>query len=95
MAGEDLKSYIVQGFQDNLREDGRACREFRPINVSVGDLQQCSGSARCSVGSTQVLVGVKVTLSNYLFPQMHSCLLIHLTDIDNRFHNLTARINAG
>ncbi|CAL8462353.1 g1886 [Coccomyxa elongata] len=62
MAGEDMKSYIVQGFQDNLREDGRSCREFRPITLSVSGLQQCSGSARCSIGSTQVLVGVKVEI---------------------------------
>lgn len=83
MAGEDLERYIVQGFQDNLREDGRSCREFRPITLSVGGLQQCSGSARCSIGNTQVLVGVKVTLPTLLSCRLPWCLLIPLADINN------------
>lgn len=83
MAGEDLKSYIVQGFQDDLREDGRSCRELRPVTLSVSGLQQCSGSARCSIGSTQVLVGIKVMLTISSVLQMPTCLVIHLTNIYN------------
>lgn len=60
MIGRDLKQYTVQGFQDDLREDGRSCRDVRPIKLALGVLQQCSGSARCSLGNTDVLVGVKV-----------------------------------
>jgi exosome complex RNA-binding protein Rrp42 (RNase PH superfamily) len=60
MPGRDEKQFILQGFHESLRCDGRGCTDTRPIVISVGDMQQCSGSARCSLGSTAVVVGVKV-----------------------------------
>ena len=60
MIGIDEKQFIRDGFRADIRSDGRACNDSRPLAISLGDLQQCSGSARCTLGSTDVIVGVKV-----------------------------------
>lgn len=63
MPGKCLKKYVVHGFQEDLRQDGRSCKDMRPIRIVTGMLQQCSGSARCSLGNTEVLIGVKARQS--------------------------------
>ena len=68
MASSDEKAYIVQGFQDDLRDDGRSCRQSRRLSLSLGVLPQCSGSARCSIGLTEVIVGVKVGVLGSILP---------------------------
>ncbi len=60
MIGIDEKQFIREGFTADIRSDGRACNDSRPLALSLGDLQQCSGSARCTLGSTDVIVGIKV-----------------------------------
>ncbi len=62
MIGADEKDFIRGGFKADVRSDGRRCLESRPLALSLGDLQQCSGSARCTLGSNDVIVGVKVSL---------------------------------
>ena len=61
-------TYIRQGFEDGIRNDGRSPLQHRPISLVTGVLQQSSGSARCQLGSTEVLVSVKVGLLWYLAP---------------------------
>ena len=51
--------YIKHGFEAGLRNDGRGCEDWRPIEVAVAQLPQASGSARCRIGGTEVLVAVK------------------------------------
>ena len=60
MIGVDERDFIRGGFRADIRSDGRACDDARPVSLSLGDLQQCSGSARCTLGLTDVIVGVKV-----------------------------------
>lgn len=52
--------YIRRGFEDGLRADGRGCMDFRQIEIDTGMITQATGSARVRLGSTDVLVGVKV-----------------------------------
>ena len=66
MIGSDEKGFIRAGFEADLRSDGRNCNDSRPLSLSLGDLQQCSGSARCTLGSTDVIVGVKVSIDDSL-----------------------------
>jgi len=42
------------------RVDGRELLEYRPIRVETGVVEKAEGSAQVSIGSTKVLVGVKV-----------------------------------
>ncbi len=51
--------YIQHGFEAGLRGDGRGCQDWRPLEVAVAQLPQASGSARCRIGGTEVLVSVK------------------------------------
>jgi exosome complex component RRP42 len=42
------------------RLDERGIRDYRPIKIEQGVIEKAEGSARCFLGKTQVLVGVKV-----------------------------------
>ncbi|KAK9842517.1 hypothetical protein WJX81_003919 [Elliptochloris bilobata] len=53
------RAYLQQGFDAGLRSDGRGCHDWRPVEVALAQLPQASGSARCCVGGTEVLVSVK------------------------------------
>ena len=55
------REYIQRGFEAGLRNDGRDCHDWRPLEVALAQLPQASGSARCRVGGTEVLVSVKVS----------------------------------
>ncbi|CAG5123276.1 unnamed protein product, partial [Candidula unifasciata] len=67
MADVDLseaeKTFILHGIQDNFREDGRGCEDFRHMEVETGLISNTNGSARVRLASTDVLVGVKVQLT--------------------------------
>lgn len=52
--------YIVEGIQHGVRLDGRGRMDMRPVEVELGVVAQATGSARVRMGSTDVLVGVKV-----------------------------------
>ena len=52
--------YIFRGLEKGIRNDGRLPLQYRPISLEIGVLQQSSGSARCQLGFTEVLVSVKV-----------------------------------
>ena len=53
--------YIREGFQLDVRSDGRNTEELRSIVLETGQLVQASGSARLKLGATDVLVAVKVS----------------------------------
>ncbi|CAO3609148.1 unnamed protein product [Cunninghamella echinulata] len=56
------KSYIEQGIEQDCRADGRNRLEYRHLVLESGLLSQASGSARCRLGDSDVLVGVKVEI---------------------------------
>jgi len=53
------REYISHGMSSGHRNDGRSPHQFRPLELDTGVLQQSSGSARCQIGSTSVLVSVR------------------------------------
>ncbi|CAL1537140.1 unnamed protein product [Lymnaea stagnalis] len=59
---EAEKTFILHSMQDNFREDGRGCEDFRHMEVETGLISNTNGSARVRLASTDILVGVKVQL---------------------------------
>ncbi|DBA92888.1 hypothetical protein WJX77_008146 [Trebouxia sp. C0004] len=62
MCSQEELVYIREGFQLDVRSDGRNTEELRSIALETGQLVQASGSARLKLGATDVLVAVKVEL---------------------------------
>jgi exosome complex component RRP42 len=60
---EDLKKHVVMLLGSDKRLDGRKPLEYRkPIKVESGFTKTAEGSARVSIGDTEVMVGVKMEL---------------------------------
>lgn len=56
------KTFIIHGVQDNLREDGRGCEDYRHIELETDVVSNTSGSAKLRLANTDILVGVKAEL---------------------------------
>jgi exosome complex component RRP42 len=56
---ERIKEYLREG----KRFDGRKPNEFREISIETGVSKNAEGSARVKIGKTEVLVGVKMNVS--------------------------------
>lgn len=54
------KAFIVKGASEDIRADGRRRLEMRSWRLESGFITQASGSARCNLQGTEVVVGVKV-----------------------------------
>ncbi len=54
------RDQIYSLLEKKARPDGRALDESRPIRIETGVIRKAQGSARVFLGSTQVLVGVKL-----------------------------------
>ena len=61
MCSQEELAYISEGFDQNIRSDGRQVEDIRPIVLETAQLVQASGSARLKLGETDVLVAVKVS----------------------------------
>lgn len=57
-------AYITDSLLQGRRLDGRSLVEFREIFISTGTIAQASGSARCSCGGTDVIVGCKLDVED-------------------------------
>uniref|UniRef100_A0A1I7Y1Y4 Ribosomal RNA-processing protein 42 n=1 Tax=Steinernema glaseri TaxID=37863 RepID=A0A1I7Y1Y4_9BILA len=60
--GETEKIFLIHGAQEGIRVDGRGCGDYRPIQIDVGVMPNCFGSARVCIGETEVIAGVKAEL---------------------------------
>ncbi len=54
-----IKTYLVEG----KRFDGRKPEEFREIIIETGISNKAEGSARVKIGKTEVIVGIKLDVS--------------------------------
>jgi len=54
------KAQMVQLLAEGKRIDGRAMDQSRPIKIETGLIQKANGSARVTLGNTQVIAGVKI-----------------------------------
>uniref|UniRef100_A0A0G4GCW2 Ribosomal RNA-processing protein 42 n=1 Tax=Chromera velia CCMP2878 TaxID=1169474 RepID=A0A0G4GCW2_9ALVE len=57
------RRYIEDGVLQNLRVDGRACTDFRPLDVEVGVVRTALGSSRVRTSEADVMCCVKGELS--------------------------------
>lgn len=60
---EAEKTFILHSVQDNFREDGRSCEDYRYMELETGIISNTNGSARVRLATTDVLVGVKMQLT--------------------------------
>lgn len=63
LISEAERTYIVHGVQDNYRTDGRGCEDYRYVEIEVDVLSNANGSAKLSLGNTDVLVGIKADIT--------------------------------
>jgi exosome complex component RRP42 len=54
------KAQMVQLLAQGKRIDGRALDQHRPLKIETGLIQKANGSARVTLGNTQVIAGVKI-----------------------------------
>jgi exosome complex component RRP42 len=54
------KDYIYSLMIKGKRQDGRGFKDFRDINLETNVIPKAEGSAKVTLGNTQVLVGVKL-----------------------------------
>ncbi|KAK0405698.1 hypothetical protein QR680_018146 [Steinernema hermaphroditum] len=59
---EGEKIFVTHGAQEGIRVDGRGPGDYRPIQIDVGVMPNCFGSARVCIGETEVIAGVKAEL---------------------------------
>ncbi|ESO95083.1 hypothetical protein LOTGIDRAFT_188948 [Lottia gigantea] len=61
---EAEKTYILHGIQENYREDGRGCEDYRHMEIETGVVSNTTGSARVRLANTDLLVGIKAELGS-------------------------------
>lgn len=59
ITGDRIKQYLEQG----KRFDGRKLYEFRNLEIETGISKNAEGSARVKLGNTEVLVGIKMDVT--------------------------------
>ncbi len=55
------KQYLREKIASS-REDGRSSTEYRPIAIKTGVLDKAEGSARVTIGKSDVIVGIKMDI---------------------------------
>ncbi|XP_060799152.1 exosome complex component RRP42 [Neoarius graeffei] len=59
---EAEKVYIMHGVRDDLRVDGRGCEDYRHMEIETDVVSNTDGSAKVSLGQTDILVGIKAEI---------------------------------
>lgn len=54
------KAQMIECLSKGKRLDGRDLLDYRPIVINTGVIEKAEGSAKVSIGNTQVIAGVKV-----------------------------------
>ncbi|KAK9807210.1 hypothetical protein WJX73_009206 [Symbiochloris irregularis] len=63
MTSKGQRRYAAQGIALGCRADGRAGKDYRPLQLELAVVPQANGSARCLIGASEVLVAVKVEVN--------------------------------
>ncbi|MAG47358.1 RNA-binding protein [archaeon] len=56
------KDYIMSLAEKDVRIDGRKFDEYREVSIETGVSMNAEGSARCKIGDTEVIVGIKMAI---------------------------------
>lgn len=59
LLSEAEKVFILHGVQENLRNDGRTRRDYRPMELETGLVSNANGSARVRLANSDILASVK------------------------------------
>lgn len=59
---EELRNEIISLLSKNVRLDGRAPDEYRPVEIETGVSKNAEGSAKVKIGETEVIAGVKLEI---------------------------------
>ncbi|XP_058837034.1 exosome complex component RRP42 [Topomyia yanbarensis] len=62
LLSEAEKTYILHGIQKDYRNDGRANRDYRPMELETDIVVHAMGSARLRLANTDILVAVKADI---------------------------------
>lgn len=54
------KAQMVSMLAEGKRMDGRSLDQLRPLKIETGIIQKANGSARVTLGNTQIIAGVKI-----------------------------------
>jgi exosome complex RNA-binding protein Rrp42 (RNase PH superfamily) len=76
------KQYITAGVESGIRADARSRTDIREIVLEVGMILQSSGSARCQIDNTDVLVGIKVEVGD-IAPEFSGDEAVEQADDEN------------
>lgn len=64
ITAEIKKDYIVKLAKNGKRADNRKLDEFRNIKIETGIIKKAEGSAKVTIGNTQVIAGIKMDLGD-------------------------------
>lgn len=59
---KDLREHIIKLSASNVRLDGRKFTDYRPVKLESGVAKSAEGSARVTIGKTDVIAGIKVEI---------------------------------
>lgn len=62
MLSSGEQAFVLGGIAHDVRSDGRARLDVRPLTLECALLSQTNGSARLVLDATDVLVGIKAEL---------------------------------
>lgn len=62
LLSSEEKHFIVTGVEDDLRNDGRSCEDYRRISVKTRVISNTNGSADVTLAGTHVVFGVKAEI---------------------------------
>ena len=54
--------FLQSGIEDDIRQDGRGRLDYRDFTIETGVLPHANGSALLNLGSSRILVGVKLEI---------------------------------
>ena len=58
------KEYLLKLAKNGKRADDRSFNEFRDIRIETGIISKAEGSAKVTIGNTQVIAGIKMDLGD-------------------------------
>lgn len=76
------ESYVRKLADENRREGGRNFEQFRDIKVESGVAAKAEGSARVTIGNTEVLAGVKMSVDKPFPDRQEEGVLIINAEFD-------------
>lgn len=58
----EINTNTIKAIEKGVRVDGRKPKDYRELNIETGVVETAEGSARVSIGDTQVIAGVKFSI---------------------------------